>query len=467
MTAPTRPTNAAFLDGGGFTHRLHNQLVERIRRDVAEWVEGERADGRTPDHDDRRAYAETVCAAFFTEQSNSRIEHDEPQLGHREEMELRDAAIRSAFGTPWEAHLDPIYSDVFINGPDQVFAVVRATGAKVPLPPVARTSEELIEQIKFVANHGGRTARRFDEANPTLNLRLNNGARLHAVMAGITNKTHVSIRIHSAELSRLRALEEAGMIDATMVRFLRAAVRAKKTFIITGATGAGKTTLARALLNEIGPEERLATVEDDMELALSDFDDLHPDLIEYEARLPNIEGEGAFTMADCLRECLRQNPSRVIVGEIRGAEIFSFLLAITNGRTGSLCTVHAASTAEVFDRLAMYLEMSPEGKGLSRDGMMRLVGSAVDFVVHVENRDGRRAVSSIRQVVQVGDQGQMETLELWSSDPLGDDPGAFPTGLVPTSPMASHLRKHGFDPADLNNRNGVRVEPAALNGAGR
>jgi len=454
MTAVGRVPDMRIWDPGhGFSHPLHAGMVAEIRNSLVLWVENERDAGRSPDMDDRRAFAETVCSTFFKRRAEAALVEGRPALSASEESELRQAAVRSAFGTPWERHLDPSFSDVTMNGPTTVFGTVRETGEKVALPPVANSEEEFNEQIRFVANHGGRVSRRFDEANPTLNLRLNNGARLHAVMSPITRQTSVSIRIHAPELSRLNDLLQAGMVDQAMFTFLRAAVRARKTFIVVGSTGAGKTTLSRALLNEVDPAERLITIEDDFELGLSQWPDLNPDLVEYESREANIEGRGAFTLEMCLKESLRQNPSRVVVGEVRGGEVFAFLLAISNGRPGSLCTIHANSTAEAFERLALYASMSPHE--VSHDSLLRLIGAAVDLVVHVENLGGARVVSSIREVVGVGASGQVESLEIWGPDRDRGDGRGLPTGIFPTDRLRRDLARHGFDPATLRQVNGT------------
>ena len=130
-----------------------------------------------------------------------------------------------------------------------------------------------------------------------------------------------------------------------MGAFLAAAVAARKNIMIAGATNAGKTTLLRALANQIPAEERLITVERALELGLDHFPELHPNVVAFEERLPNSEGQGAITMADLVRRSLRMNPSRVIVGEVLGDEIVTMLNAMTQGNDGSLSTIHANSTS--------------------------------------------------------------------------------------------------------------------------
>ena len=170
-----------------------------------------------------------------------------------------------------------------------------------------------------------------------------------------------------------------------LAAFLSAAVAARKNIMIAGATNAGKTTLLRALANEIPPHERLITVERALELGLGEFEDLHPNVVAFEERLPNSEGQGAIPMAELVRRSLRMNPSRVIVGEVLGDEIVTMLNAMSQGNDGSLSTIHANSSLEVFNRICTYAIQSVER--LPADATMMLIAGAIDFVVFVERRN--------------------------------------------------------------------------------
>lgn len=435
-----------------FRHPLFTRTVERTKESLVAWVDEQGKLGQAVDRDDRRAYVEDFLVRHFASLAKTALSTGNPGLGEDEETTLRDAVQLAVFGTPWEHLLDPAYSDVFINGPFETWAIERRTGNKIRLGPAAKDDADLVEQLRWVAEHGGRAPRRIDEASPTLNMRLNSGARIHAVLSPIVNKTSISIRQHSPELARLTDLESAGMMDSSMRAFFDAAVKARKTCVLVGSTGAGKTTLARALLNEVHPDERIVTVEDDQELQLSEWPELNRDLVEYEARQPNIAGEGAFTMEACLRESLRQNPSRVVVGEVRGGEVFGFLLAISNGLPGSLCTVHAASTHEAFERLALYSMMS-EHK-MPREAVQRLIGSSVDFVIHIANTNGRRAITSIREVTGNAKDGGIASHELWGLNDLADGRG-YPTGVQLSDRMQTDLARHGFNPQLLTQKMGA------------
>ncbi len=204
--------------------------------------------------------------------------------------------------------------------------------------------------------------------------------------------------------------------------FLSAAVAARKNIMIAGATNAGKTTMLRALANEIPAHERLITVERALELGLGEFADLHPNVVALEERLPNSEGLGAITMADLVRRSLRMNPSRVIVGEVLGDEIVTMLNAMTQGNDGSLSTIHANSSVEVFNRIKTYALQSQER--LPVDATNMLIAGALDFVVFCTKRNDyaqggrlRRYVSSIREVNGVD--GQVLSSEVFAAGPDG------------------------------------------------
>jgi Flp pilus assembly CpaF family ATPase len=226
--------------------------------------------------------------------------------------------------------------------------------------------------------------------------------------------------------------------------FLRAAVAARKNIMIAGATNAGKTTMLRAIANEIPSYERLITVERALELGLDHFPELHPNCVAFEQRLPNSEGEGAISMADLVRRSLRMNPSRVIVGEVLGDEIVTMLNAMTQGNDGSLSTIHANSSMEVFNRVATYAIQAEERLPIEATHM--LIAGAIDFVVFLEKRNDyvtggrlRRFVSSVREVT--GCDGRVLSSEVFAPGSGGH--------AVPAAPIscAQELARYGYDPA--------------------
>jgi Flp pilus assembly CpaF family ATPase len=226
--------------------------------------------------------------------------------------------------------------------------------------------------------------------------------------------------------------------------FLAAAVRARKNLIICGGVDAGKTTLMRALLNEVGPDERIVTIEDNLELGLDRYPDLHPDVVALEAREENVEGEGEVPLATLVRWGLRMNPDRVIVGEVRGHEVIPMLNAMSQGNDGSMCTVHANSSSGAFGKLAMYAVQAPERLNLEATNLM--VANAINFVVYIGTTTGggegglRRYVSSVREIV--GAEGPL----VMSNEIFVPGPGKR---AIPGAPLRdrtqTELAEVGFD----------------------
>jgi Flp pilus assembly CpaF family ATPase len=386
-----------------------DQLVlRRLRAEVADAVSRQRRDdadsGLPPmTSEDERQYARAVIARVLETHARSEISAGRTPPDAREEAELADGIHAALYGVGRLQPLldDPDVENIDINGYDYVF-VGYADGEERMLPPVADPDEELIELVQVLAAHSGLTSRPFDTANPQLDLRLPDGSRLSAVM-GVTQRPSLSIR--RARLSRvsLDMLVENETLTPDLASFLSAAVAARKNIMIAGATNAGKTTLLRALANEIPAHERLITVERALELGLDKYPDLHPNVVAFEERLPNSEGRGYIGMADLVRRSLRMNPSRVIVGEVLGDEIVTMLNAMSQGNDGSLSTIHANSSLEVFNRICTYAIQSSER--LPADATMMLIAGAIDFVVFVKRRNDyatggglRRAVTSVREV---------------------------------------------------------------------
>jgi pilus assembly protein CpaF len=411
-------------------------LVRRFREEVADTLARQRrqdaATGVSPmTGEDERQFARAVINRVLDAYARAEIAAGRTPLTGEDEEELAAGIHAALYGVGRLQPLldDPEVENVDINGCDHVF-VQYADGREVVAEPVADSDDELVELVQILGAYSGLSSRPFDSANPQLDLRLPDGSRLSAVM-DVCSRPCVSIRRARLARVHLDDLLGYGSLSEEAAAFLSAAVAARKNIMIAGATNAGKTTLLRALANEIRPIERLVTVERALELGLGEFPDLHPNVVAFEERLPNSEGMGAIGMAELVRRSLRMNPSRVIVGEVLGDEIVTMLNAMSQGNDGSLSTIHANSSVEVFNRIATYAIQSVER--LPVEATMMLIAGAIDFVVFVQKQNDyasggrlRRFVKSVREINGVD--GRVLSSEIFAPGPDGV--------AVPAAPIA-------------------------------
>ncbi|GAA1559739.1 ATPase, T2SS/T4P/T4SS family [Kribbella hippodromi] len=414
---------------------MDQSLVRSLREEVAEVLARQRREDTANglpqmNAEDERQFARAVVGRVLEAHARGELAAGRTPPTAAEEQELADGIHAALFGVGRLQPLldDPMVENVDINGCDRVF-IGYADGREERGAPVAENDDELVELIQTLAAYSGLASRPFDAANPQLDLRLPDGSRLSALM-GVVPRPSLSIRRSRLSRVRLESLVEYGTLSPELAAFLSAAVSARKNIMIAGATNAGKTTLLRALANEIPPEERLITVERALELGLGEFEDLHPNVLPMEERLPNSEGQGAIVMAELVRRSLRMNPSRVIVGEVLGDEIVTMLNAMSQGNDGSLSTIHANSSLEVFNRICTYAIQSAER--LPADATMMLIAGAIDFVVFVERRNEfaeggglRRIVTSVREVNGVD--GRVLSSEIFAQ---GQDGLAVPAAPI-------------------------------------
>jgi len=422
--------------------------VKRFRQEVGDRLAQQRrldAESGLPpmSGEDERQFARALIAQVIEQHARTEITSGGRAPSAEEEEELAGAVHAALFGV---GRLQPLLDDheienIDINGCDQVF-VGYADGREEMGEPVADSDEELVDLIQILAAYSGLSSRSFDTANPQLDLRLPDGSRLSAVM-DVTIRPAVSIRRARMGKVFLSDLVGNGTLTPELGTFLAAAVAARKNIMISGATNAGKTTLLRAVANQIPADERLITVERALELGLDHFAELHPNVVALEERLPNMEGQGAISMAELVRRSLRMNPSRVIVGEVLGDEIVTMLNAMTQGNDGSLSTIHANSSMEVFNRIATYAIQSAERLPVEATHM--LIAGAIDFVVFIEKRNYytrggqlRRFVSSVREVT--GCDGRVLSSEVFTRGP--------DCTAVPHAPLSclDELAEYGYDP---------------------
>jgi pilus assembly protein CpaF len=276
----------------------------------------------------------------------------------------------------------PGVTDVLVNGPDQVFI---DRGAGLEPAPVAFPDEDAVRRLaqRLAAGAG----RRLDDASPYVDLRLGDGSRFHAVLAPLARPgTVISLRVPSARAFTLSELEVSGTVVPFVADLLRRLVLARSAFLVSGGTGTGKTTLLASLLSLVPPEERMVLVEDASELRPD-----HPHVVGLEARPANIEAAGAVELHTLVRQALRMRPDRLVVGEVRGAEVVDLLAALNTGHEGGCGTLHANSAADVPARV----EALALAAGLGREAAHSQFASGVDVVMHLRRRDGRRVLTEI------------------------------------------------------------------------
>lgn len=333
---------------------------------------------------------------------------------------------------------DPAVETINANGCDVVFAI-RAGGHTTAEAPIADSDEAMIELVRALAR-SGEEERRFDRGVARLNAMLPDGSRLFAAM-GVAKRPCLSIRKNLLHDASLKDLKAKGMLDDKLAAFLTALVGAKFNLLISGGTADGKTTLLRALLGTLPPHTRLVTIEDTFELNLDQYPHRHRDVVAYQAREPNTEGVGEIPQAELVRWALRMTPDRVIVGELRRDEFIPMCNAMNQGLDGSMATVHASSSEQVVERLINLGLQSPER--LPAQATVRLLGSAVDFVIQLgRQRDKTRVITSIREVC--GSDGEtLTTNHIWKPGP---DRRAVP-GVQLRPQTLDRLAEAGYDPA--------------------
>jgi len=278
----------------------------------------------------------------------------------------------------------PGVTDVLVNGPDAVY-IDRGRGLE--RSDVTFGSDEEVRRL--AARLAASVSRRIDDANPFVDARLPDGTRVHAVLSVLADPgTCLSLRVPARRAVTLHQLVAGGSLHPDVAAILEATVARRRAFLISGGTGSGKTTLLAALLGLVPADERLVICEDSRELAPD-----HPHCVRLESRLPNAEGVGAVDLTTLVRQALRMRPDRLIVGEVRGAELCDLLTALNTGHEGGCGTVHANSVADVPARLEALAALG----GLDRAATHAQVAAALHLVIHVA-----RAPEGARRVSQVG-----------------------------------------------------------------
>ena len=390
------------------TDRAAERLVrDRVADAVSRWLGDDRL--LTPDsHDEQRVRSiiEDEVAAY----ERRAVTTNGPLLLDADGVKRRLFDAVFGLGLLQPLMDDPRVEEIIVNGPLRIFTI-RDGRKEQAIGLYFETDDDLRQLVKRVVSGAGR---RLDEASPMVDVRLRDGSRLNAVISpAATRWTSLTIRKFVLRAQSLDELVQLGALPAAAAEFLDAAVQAGVNILVSGQTGSGKTTLLNALGASIAAlDERVVTVEEVPELQL---DRQLPDCVALQVRGKNIEGVGEITIRDLVRNALRMRPTRIIVGEVRGAEALDMLLAMNTGHEGSLTTIHGNAPRDALDRLATLAMMA--GERLANEELVRMVSRTIELVVQlrVSLRSGQRGVASIFEVTGL-EGGVISGHELWGTE---------------------------------------------------
>jgi pilus assembly protein CpaF len=353
--------------------RIHRKLIERLDPDLLENVEKETL----------REQIRPILEGLLAEEGVFLSLDDRERL-------IREINNETFALGPIEPYFhDPDVADILVNGASQVyierFGKLELTGTSF------KDDTHLMQIIDRIVS---RVGRRIDESSPYVDARLPDGSRVNAIIPPLAlDGAMLSIRRFGVNVLGINDLLRIGTLTPEMAEVLKACVKARLSMLISGGTGSGKTTLLNILSAFIPNDERILTIEDSAELQLQ-----QPHVVRLETRPPNIEGKGQVTQRDLVRNALRMRPDRIIVGEVRGAEVMDMLQAMNTGHEGSLTTLHSNSTRDALTRLETLMLMA--GVNIPDTAMREMMSSALDLIVQVARlSDGTRKVTSISEIV--------------------------------------------------------------------
>lgn len=406
---------------------LHKRLLENLNLSALEHATEANLKAEIAD----------ITAEALTELSVVLNKDDRSQLN----QELYDEVMGLG---PLEPLLkDESISDILVNGPKRIF--IERSG-KLQLSDITFKDEKHLLRIidKIVSAVG----RRVDESNPYCDARLADGSRFNCMVPPVAvDGSLVSIRKFKKEKLKIEDLVRFGAFTEEMAAYLQAAVSCRLNVIVSGGTGSGKTTTLNALSSFIDNAERVLTIEDTAELQLQQ---IHVGRME--SRPPNVEGKGAVTQRDCLRNALRMRPDRIIVGETRGEEVIDMLQAMNTGHDGSMTTIHANSARDGISRLENMVAMA--GIEMPLKAVRSQIASAVNLIVQASRlQDGSRRMTSITEIT--GMEGEVISMqEVFRYERLGVEPNGKIIGRFNATGVRSHysdrFRQWGYDlPASI------------------
>ena len=311
-------------------------------------------------------------------------------LSLKEKVQLRQELFHSVrkLDVLQELIEDETVTEIMVNGPDAIF--VERAGKLKKWDKTFTSGEKLEDVIQQIV---GKCNRVVNESMPIVDARLDNGARVNAVIRPVAlNGPILTIRRFPDTPITMEKLISLGSLPPECAEFLAVLVRARYSMVIGGGTGSGKTTFLGALSNYIPPDERLITIEDNAELKIQGI----ANLVRLEAKMANMEGATSITIRDLIKTALRMRPDRIIVGEVRGGEAVDMLQALNTGHDGSLSTAHANSASDMLSRLET---MTLMGVDLPLEAIRRQIASGVDILIHLGRmRDKSRKVLEITEI---------------------------------------------------------------------
>lgn len=346
------------------------------------------------------------------------------------------------YGPIEELVQNPNYSEIMVNGPDKIYVEDKG---KLKLTDLKfRDEEHLMNVINRIVSNVGR---HVDEASPMVDARLSDGSRVNAIIPPLSLIGPVlTIRKFGKKPITAQQLLQFGSLTPNMLHFLEACVKGKLNIVVAGGTGSGKTTLLNVLSSYIPEDERIVTIEDAAEVQLK-----QEHVITLEARPANLEGKGAVTIRNLVKNALRMRPDRIIVGEVRSEETLDMLQAMNTGHDGSLTTTHANSPRDTVSRLETMVLMS--GMELPLKAIRDQVSSAIDLIVQQSRlRDGTRKITSITEVVGMeGDIVSMQDIFVYETDGTVDTSGKFVGKFRATGVRPNCLEKIRGNGVTVNN----------------
>jgi pilus assembly protein CpaF len=411
LATPLRSADSKETDYEGLKQRIHSKLVDKLDLSRVGELEGDTL------RREIRLVVEHLC------------DTEDTLLNRTERERLVSEVLDETFGLgPLEMLLkDPTISDILINGPKNIYCERRGKMEKTNV--VFRDNKHLMQIVDRIIS---RVGRRVDETCPMVDARMADGSRFNAIIPPLAlDGACVSIRRFGANPLKLEDLLNYRAFTPEMVMLLEGAIKARLNILISGGTGSGKTTLLNTLSSFIPNTDRIVTIEDAAELQLQ-----QDHVVRLETRPANIEGKGAVSATDLVKNALRMRPERIIIGECRGAEALDMLQAMNTGHEGSMTTLHANTPRDALSRLETMIMMA--GFELPLKAMRAQMASAIDMVVQVTRlQGGPRKVTAITEIIGM-EQDTIVMQDIYRFDKTGMDEngrayGKFlSTGIRPT-----------------------------------